>query len=683
MFSEIQPSPVNTLRISDLDDHEEYTTSPAQQSVISSFSEDAQTMTDSNRQAGSRKNSREPETAIRNPQIPEPGTTIRNPPISETANTASNASSRPNPLQKITFQEPSPNCEPLPSPSHYNFHKTTSHHSTIPFTFSNGSFNHFAKTTTSELAHAEEISAYHSMQRPVPQKTPFLSRKTFSFSRFGRKKSANEQPPQQPDKQAKRAHKRPGTSHNDLVSRFTQTNQAMCPDIFLPHDLQKQDWSFGVKYTTSKIALRKVGQRVLGKGATATVKVVESRLKLANGKKRLFAAKVYFKSKPGEQLHYYYQKLANEYIIASRLINRHVVHIYDLCITSDNSWCSIMDFCDVGDLYSMIESYKTARRKIPKDERNCLFKQLLQSVQYIHSQGVAHRDIKPENLLINSAGELKLADFGVAHTVFDTRYGETASSSVCNKATGYVGSEPYMAPELIALHRGEIESYDPRTVDIWACAVTYINMSTGGYFFRKADLHTDPLYTRFVREEHRYWVRECGLKAYLRAQGETKLDSDVEVYAEAMEKLVRLANELEQDDDTADKPKESSNSDFSTSAAVHVHVPELTRDEVFNLPEQQHPLFFFNDFGVGGKLLLARMLLPDPRLRPAIGDIMPTPFVQHLQTCLVPDPSDTVTATGGAGKGQVKRCVQKHKHELYNAGPSMLGLGFKDPYKNM
>jgi len=41
-------------------------------------------------------------------------------------------------------------------------------------------------------------------------------------------------------------------------------------------------------------------------------------------------------------------------------------------------------------------------------EVECCFKQMLNGVSYLHSQGVAHRDIKPENLFFDTKGHLKV-----------------------------------------------------------------------------------------------------------------------------------------------------------------------------------------------------------------------------------------------------------------------------------
>lgn len=40
--------------------------------------------------------------------------------------------------------------------------------------------------------------------------------------------------------------------------------------------------------------------------------------------------------------------------------------------------------------------------------------QLLQGLDFLHTNMVLHRDLKPENILVSCRGEIKIADFGLA-----------------------------------------------------------------------------------------------------------------------------------------------------------------------------------------------------------------------------------------------------------------------------
>lgn len=116
-----------------------------------------------------------------------------------------------------------------------------------------------------------------------------------------------------------------------------------------------------------------------------------------------------------------------------------------------------------GDLFNLIESEKG----VEQDIAHFYFRQLINGIDFLHSQGVAHRDIKPENLLLDKNGNLKIGDFGMA-ALF--RLEKTGQRRQC---TTSCGSPPYVAPEVIGNH------YDPDKADIWSCGIVLFVLLTG------------------------------------------------------------------------------------------------------------------------------------------------------------------------------------------------------------
>ena len=73
----------------------------------------------------------------------------------------------------------------------------------------------------------------------------------------------------------------------------------------------------------------------------------------------------------------------------------------------------IMEYCPDGDLFVNI----TERARYSGNDflAKSVFLQLLDAVEYCHSQHIFHRDLKPENVLVTESGTtVKLADFGLA-----------------------------------------------------------------------------------------------------------------------------------------------------------------------------------------------------------------------------------------------------------------------------
>ncbi|KAK9475736.1 kinase-like domain-containing protein, partial [Lipomyces japonicus] len=229
----------------------------------------------------------------------------------------------------------------------------------------------------------------------------------------------------------------------------------------------------------------------VGKGATANVRIMHSH----KDHSKIFAVKEFHKNGPYENETEYISRLATEFTISERLDHPNVVHTFELCLGSHQRWCHVMEYCSGGDLFALI---KHLPEPMPARERNCLFKQLLRGVAYLHSQGIAHRDIKPENLLLTPDGTLKITDFGVSHIVQDR-----PPDGPVKLCTAVCGSEPYISPEVFqtdsngSTATSQVTYYDARLLDVWSCAIVYFCMSFGGHPFEKAD-QTDSRFVNYL-----------------------------------------------------------------------------------------------------------------------------------------------------------------------------------------
>jgi serine/threonine-protein kinase OSR1/STK39 len=78
-----------------------------------------------------------------------------------------------------------------------------------------------------------------------------------------------------------------------------------------------------------------------------------------------------------------------------------------------------------------------------------------------------HRDIKPGNILLNSKGEVKIGDFGIAASLLEKGQRKRARYTT-------VGTPCYMAPEVLTPSAGYNEK-----ADIWSLGIAAIELATG------------------------------------------------------------------------------------------------------------------------------------------------------------------------------------------------------------
>lgn len=245
-------------------------------------------------------------------------------------------------------------------------------------------------------------------------------------------------------------------------------------------------------------------REILGKGATARVRIM-ARKGFPN---ELYAVKEFRGKSGSETKEEYEKKVKSEYSIAKSLHHPNIIETVRLCV-DHGRWNHIMEYCSEGDLFGLIEdnskTYCIMDKKEKKGEkmledtpvkakhRNCLFKQLLQGLNYLHTNGIAHRDIKLENMLITKDSKLKITDFGVSEVFSGIHPGARESGGECGRQMGEIrlcnpgvcGSEPYIAPEVLAKNG----KYDPRGLDVWGAAICMINLYMGTGLWSRASIN--------------------------------------------------------------------------------------------------------------------------------------------------------------------------------------------------
>jgi serine/threonine protein kinase len=154
------------------------------------------------------------------------------------------------------------------------------------------------------------------------------------------------------------------------------------------------------------------------------------------------------------------KRLLREARAAGRLLHPNIVTLFDAG-EAEGLLFLAFEFVEGTDLAGRLDS---ASRLSLRDVLR-VARQSADALDYAHSQGIVHRDIKPSNILLDRAGRVKIADFGIAKMA--------GQSTELTMVGSVMGSPQYLSPEQV---KGE--DLDGRS-DVFSLGVVIYEVLSG------------------------------------------------------------------------------------------------------------------------------------------------------------------------------------------------------------
>jgi eukaryotic-like serine/threonine-protein kinase len=155
--------------------------------------------------------------------------------------------------------------------------------------------------------------------------------------------------------------------------------------------------------------------------------------------------------------------------VAVRLSHANVVQVLDFGRIGESLFIA-MEYVDGLDLAAMLRKFKDEKRLLPLPAAFHIAIEIIRALDFAHGHNVVHRDVSPSNVLVSRAGEVKLADFGIAVAARPHKGGGPGPRKV-------MGKWRYMSPEQT---RGD--TLDTRS-DLFSAASVIYEVFTGEKLF--------------------------------------------------------------------------------------------------------------------------------------------------------------------------------------------------------
>jgi len=158
--------------------------------------------------------------------------------------------------------------------------------------------------------------------------------------------------------------------------------------------------------------------------------------------------------------------------------------------TSKRVSCIVTEFAPFGDAFQFISKH---HKNLSENFLRTFFRDLIEGLEYIHSQKVAHLDLKLENMLVGEDCRVKIADFDLSCHFRDTHLKTK-------------GSRCFRAPEMISQ-----KCKDPCAADIYSAGIVLFVMKCGGVLPHTEEmlLKDINLYKLLYNNNPEFWRMHC------------------------------------------------------------------------------------------------------------------------------------------------------------------------------